>query len=147
MPDKSFVRGLIFSTFCLLLLQAHAAGPCDSSEISAELSGMNFVGKKAIPVKKWSKLPKSLSIHDGEYGRLKFKDGDQLKLTYTGKDLENMKFSKTLEAPISEEGIADIELMKWFEEVQTFHGGTLEFKILKNKKILCTQNMEITGGD
>lgn len=141
------MRELIFSVFCLLLLDVHAQSPCNPSEISGELSGMNYVGKKAIPVKKWSKLPKSLSIHDGEYGRLKFKDGDFMKLTYTGIDLQKKSYSKSLSSKLSKDGIADIELMKWFEDAQTFHGGKLEIQLLKNKKTICTYNMEITGGD
>ncbi len=141
------MRGLLFTTFCLLLLQAHAGEPCHPSEIFGELSGMNFVGKKAIPVKSWGKLPNTLSIHDGEYGRLKFKDGDHMKFTYTGKDLKGKGYSKSLESKIGKDKIANVQLMKWFDEVHTFNGGKIQIQLYKNKKIICTHNMEITGGD
>ncbi|WP_290734747.1 hypothetical protein [Halobacteriovorax sp. JY17] len=141
------MRALLFSIFCLLLLDVHAAEPCNPSEILGELSGMNFVGKEAIPVTKWSKLPKSLSIHDGEFGRLKFKDGDLMKFTYTGKDHKGANYSKTLEAKIGSDHIADIKLMKWFDEAHSYNGGKIQISLYKNKKKICTYNMEITGGD
>ena len=128
-------------------MDVHAAEPCHPSEILGELTGMNYVGKKAIPVKKWDKLPKSLTIHDGEYGRLKFKDGDQMKFTYTGKDHKGKSYSKSLEARIGKDQIANVQLMKWFDDAHTFNGGTLQINLFKNRKKICTYNMEITGGD
>ena len=141
------MRVLLLTTFCFSILQVNAAGPCHPSEINGELSGVNFIGKKAIPVKSWGKLPNSLSIHDGEYTRLKFKDGDLMKFTYTGTDLKGKKYSKTLKAAIGKDHIANVDLMKWFDETHTFNGGKIEIQLFKDEKSICTHNMEITGGD
>lgn len=124
--------------------------PCYPTSILGEVTTYKKVSGKIEERKSWHALPEVVSLHTGEFGRLKFKMGSHLRLTYIGKT-----YKKILKRRLNKELIADINFVKWFDDAHTFKGGQLKIELLSpNKKnsdddlrVICTHNMEITGGD
>ena len=121
---------------------------CHPSNISGEVTRY----KKVINILKkntsWHPLPQELSLHSGEFGRLKFLTGNELRLSYITKN-----YTKVINKTLDESFIADIDFIKWFDEVHTFRGGILKIELLNTKSkgekssLICSYNMDITGGD
>jgi len=142
------VRALYLLLILISCTNVHSKelGPCHPSNIFGEVTRFEKVGNKLNEKKSWHQLPRELSLHTGEFGRLKFKTGSNLQISYIGKS-----YKKILKKKLSKSHIADINFVNWFDNAHSFKGGTLKFELLKLEddklKVICTHNMEITGGD
>jgi len=149
---REYVLLLLFITGPICFSKEKSA--CHPESILGEVSSYELIGGHLKERRSWHKLPKEVSLHTGEFGRLKFSEGHSVRLTYDGKS-----YKKILTKKLDQSFIADINFVKWFDDVHTFKGGTLKFELLKlqkknkkikkkdNHRVICSYNMEITGGD
>mgnify|MGYP000229934903 CR=1 FL=1 len=140
---RDLILSILFSSTLVSCYASSESEHCLPSNIKGQVLVTKKVGKKFIEEEIWTTLPPEISIHSGEYRKLKFKSGFQMKITYKDKS-----GSKEITKRLNKEYISDIDFTKWFDKVYTFNGGLLIFELYtKEQKKVCSNKMVVTGGD